>query len=410
LKTNRLLYTCLLLAIFTLGLKHVSLAAYDFGLVVNQNVGYGNNGTDDNKIDYQADILPRFSGLVGDNGDFFVSAGMTLGYENDFYYVPEILRTEFSLRFGNFGIRAGRISYSDPLSLIAIGLFDGVQFSHNSTAGSFNIGAMYTGLLYKKNANITMTAIDQEKYDSVLNYSDFYDTYFAPPRFLASLGWEHPSVGEFLRLKTSIIGQFDLADADEKYHSQYIILKAGIPVNSLLFELGGSLELSQALSADEDSSNIAFAGVFGVYWTLPSSFSSRLSFTGTIAGGKVDDSIGAFVPITTKYYGSIFEQKMSGLSVFDLNYSARLSGAVGTSLSMLYFVRNDLGTFRGYPLSADNDGYFLGAELFARIIWSPVSDLQLNLGGGAFLPSMGNAGPDSNPWWRIELTAILAIL
>jgi len=401
-------YVFLLLAVFTLP---VSIAAFDFGLVVNQNFGYGNRGKSEEKFDYQADILPRFSFLIGDNGEFYLSAGMTLGYEDEFTYVPELLRTGFSMRFGNSVIKAGRIPYADPLSFIASGLFDGVQFSHNGGTGSFNIGAWYTGLLYKKNANITMTANDQARYYSAVDYGDFYNTYFAPPRMLAAVGWEHPSIGEFLRFKASVIGQFDLIDADVKYHSQYFILKAGIPVKSLLFELGGSLELAQTVLADESSFNIAFAGDFGVFWTLPSSFSSRLSFTGTIAGGRVDDVVGAFVPVTTKYYGSIFEQKMSGLSVLNLNYSARIAGALGTSVSMSYFVRNDLGTYKGYPLSGSgSDGYFLGAEFFARVIWSPVSDLQLNLGGGAFLPAMGDAAPDANPQWRIELTAILAVL
>jgi len=405
-RTIRFLFVCLFLtAVFV---PSASVFAYDFGLVLNQTAGYGNNEGEE-IFDYRADLFPYFSFLIGDNGEFYVSAGLTFGYKYDFIFVPELMRTEFSMRFGNSKIRTGRMSYADPLSLIASGLFDGVQYTYISTAGNFSVGAWYTGLLYKRNANITMTAGDLEKYAGIIDYGDFYKTYFAPARLLASLDWEHPSIGEFLRLKTSAILQFDLTEEALKYHSGYLTFKAGLPVKELLFELGGSLEFSQTVLADNNNFNIAFAGYFGVFWTLPSDFLSRLSLTGTIAGGKASDTIGAFVPVTTKYYGNIFKQKLSGLSVFDLNYSARFIDALGLSASMSYFVRNDLGTYNGYPLSADSNGYFLGAELFARLIWSPVSDLQFNLGGGAFFPSMGDAAPHEKPQWRIELTAVLAV-
>jgi len=387
----------------------VSLFAFDFGLITNQYAGYGYSGGDENYFQYQADILPRFSSLIGDSGEFIISAGMTLGVEDGFYYVPELLRTEISLRFGNGAIKAGRISYTDPLTFIASGLFDGVQFSHYSKAGIFSVGAWYTGLLFKKTANITMTAGDWAKYDSALDYGDFFNTYFAPPRLLASLDWEHPSVAELFSLKAAITGQIDLSDGNEKYHSQYLTLKAGIPVKSFLFELGGSLEAAQTAWEDETQFTMAFAWDLGIFWTLPASFNSRLSLTGRFAGGRVDDFMGAFVPVTTKVFGDVLQAKLSGLSVLGLNYTARVNRILGTSLTASCFIRNDLGTYDGYPVIAEeNDGYFLGTEFFARLVWSPVSDIQLNFGGGAFLPSLGDVS-DEKARWRIELTAVLAI-
>jgi len=399
----------------------ISLFAFDFGLITNQYIGYGNSGGDENYFKYQGDILPRISFLIGDSGELFLSAGMTLGYEEEFFYVPELLRTEFSMRFGSSRIKAGRFTYSDPLSFIANGLFDGLQFTHNSNAGNFSVGAWYTGLLYKKNANITMTGNDQAIYDSVLDYNDFFDTYFAPPRLLASLNWEHPSIAELLSLKIALAGQIDLTDKDEKYHSEYFILKAGIPVKSFLIELGGSLELSQSTlpaalpeEAEDNQLAMAFAWSLGLFWTLPTSFNSRLSLVGNFAGGRTDDFIRAFVPVTTETFGNLLEAKLSGLTAIDLNYTARINRFLGTSLTASYFIRNDLGTFKGYPIigaadGTEDDKYFLGAELYARLIWSPTSDLQLNLGGGAFIPSLGDAAPDEKARWRVELTAVLAL-
>jgi len=249
-----------------------------------------------------------------------------------------------------------------------------------------------------------MTQKDQALYDSVLNYGNFFNTYFAPPRLIVSFDWEHPSIGELVSLKVAVTGQIDLSAGGDKFHSQYLTVKAAIPVKSFLFELGGSVQASQS-----DKFAVAFAWNVGIFWTLPTSFSSRLSLTGSFAGGRSDDFIRAFVPVTTKFYGDILKAKLSGLTVLDLNYTARISRTFGTSLTASYFIRNDLGTYKNYPVSSSgSNGYFLGAELFARLIWSPFSDLQLNFGGGAFLPSLGDVSNEKTKW-RIELTAVVAL-
>jgi hypothetical protein len=71
-------------------------------------------------------------------------------------------------------------------------------------------------------------------------------------------------------------------------------------------------------------------------------------------------------------------------------------------------VRNDLITYENPGLK--EDGYFIGAEFFAQLVWSPFSDLQFNLGGGVFVPSMGDAWvKNEKPQWKIEINAVLAI-
>jgi len=400
---------CFCLFLFAILILPASLGAFDFGLITNQYAGYYNQDDGESVFEYRGDVLPSFSGLIGDSGDFLVSLGLTFGVKDEFYFVPELLRTEVNFRFDNSAIRAGRIYYSDPIGFIAGGLFDGVQFSHNSSAGIFGVGVWYTGLLYKETANITMTDNDAKIYSAKFDFGDFVNTYFAPDRLLASFDWEHPSIAELFSLKAAVTGQFDLSGADVTLHTQYLTLKASLPVKSLLFELGGSLELLQTVLADDNKFTMAFAGDFGVFWTLPLSFHSRLSLTGHIAGGRVDDFIGAFVPVSTKVYGSVFQPKLSALSIFTLNYTARLGQTIGASLSASCFIRNDLGTHVSYPVSANSEGYFLGTEFFARIVWSPVSDLQVNVGGGAFLPALGDAGPDEQALWRAEITVTLAI-
>jgi len=378
-----------------------ALIAYDIGLAVNFNNGLNGHEKDDTSFGSRIDLWPFFSTLIGDNGEVITSAGLTLGMNENFYIVPELLRTEFSMRINNSVIRIGRMFYSDPLSFAADGLFDGIQFLHNSKIGRFSIGAWYTGFLYKRNANITMTENDLASFHEPVNYNDFINTYFAPKRFIAAIEWEHLSVGEFMQLNTAIAGQYDLSG---EYHSQYLIVKAVIPSRSFIVEIGGSAGLSQGNQKD-----LGLAGMFGLYWTLPSSFLSRLSFTGKYASGGSDGFLGPYVPITTKYYANFLNYKFSGISIFTLDYSARFYHSFGCSVSASYFVRNDLGTVTGYPVNANSTEFFLGPEVYLRLIWSPFSDLQFNLGGGAFFPHLGNTGQEEKVRWHAELSVTISL-
>ncbi|MCL2185134.1 MAG: hypothetical protein FWB86_04665 [Treponema sp.] len=396
----------LLLVLFTIQTSF-SLWAYDFGLVTSVKTSFG-NVNEENNFHFKTDFWPRFSCLIGDNASFYAAAGIALDYEDTFRIIPELLRTEFTYNSGSWGIKAGRINYADPLSFIAAGLFDGVQYHTNTSIGRFNISAFYTGLLYKETANITMTPEDLNIYNTPLDFSDFSNTYFAPKRLIAAFDWSHPSIARKFRMNVSVIGQFDLSDSDYQYHSQYLVLKGGLPINKFFIEAGFAVQFSQAISDTDTVNNIAFAGDFNFTWLIPANINSSLSFSARVAGGRIDETVGNFVPITTVYFGNILSLKMSGLSILNLNYSARFMEKIAAFLSMSYFIRNDLGTVTGYPIS-DKKEYFLGAEIYAGFIYKPFSDLQFNLGGGAFLPSLGNASPNEKILWRLELKAVISI-
>ncbi|MDR1839983.1 MAG: hypothetical protein LBQ93_10425 [Treponema sp.] len=391
---------------------------FDFGVLLNQYAGFGNSTGDENDFEYNAGIAPHAMFYFGDTGSFFTSASITVVYKEEFYVVPELLRTEFSIYFGGLGIKAGRFSYSDPFTFIAEGLFDGVQFTHSSGAGRFGLGAWYTGLLYKRSANIIMTSEDMKKYNAPLDYSDFADTYFAPRRFFAAIDWEHLSLLNVLQLNAAIIGQMDLSKEKEKYHSQYFALKIGIPVSRFLIEFGGSLEASQLeeISSEKQSNNkeykhnLAFAGEFGIYWIPPPHNNSIFSLVARYASGDTNERLGAFVPFTAKLYGSIFQSKMTGITILTMDYSNRLTNLFGASINLSYFIRNDLSIPGNYYMAGEiSNGNFLGGEIFTRFVWSPFSDLQLSLGAGIFTPAVGNVWKDGKPQWRIDLTAVMAL-
>jgi hypothetical protein len=409
--------------ILILLLPLAQLEALDFGLVINQFAALDSQLGNESKImdnfEYRAGILPRVSFLLGDKTELFLSAGLTLGMEEKkAFYIPELLRNEIVFRLGNWGISAGRIHYADPLGIVALGLFDGFRVSYNSKVGAFGLGAWYTGFLFKKNANIIMTSKELSLYETSIDYGNFYNTYFAPRHLIASIDWEHPSVGEFLQLKAAITGQVDFSGSGDKYHSQYVTLKASMPIKSFSFGLGGSLALSEyqptteadAEQVDENKFSIAYALDMGIYWNLPTKINSRLSLTVHYTSGQTDGTISAFVPITNNTYGNIIGARLPGISIFALDYTVRLLNPLGLNLNASYFMRNDLGTYTAWPVNLeDNTGYFLGSEFFSRLVFSPISDLQFILGGGLFLPSLGNVSPKEKLKWRAELSAILAL-
>ena len=396
---KRLKVLCILLIL----IPCLPLFAADVGLLLDQTVGVnGSGGT--NNFDYTGAVIPWLSAFFTENSEFYLSAGFNADYTAETWtLVPELLRTEVSGRFSNGTYNLGRMQYSDPLGLIASGLFDGGRLSFHTTGGIISVGAWYTGLLYKNRANIAMTDSDLELVGTEVDLSNFVDTYFAPSRAIAALGWEHPSLGGRVKANLTALAQFDMTEDD--FHTQYLIGKITVPGSRLIFDLGGSLGLKH----EDGDVKTTLLGEIALSWLLPTSIDDRLMLLGRTATGSTE-FMSTFIPITTVSQGSILRTKISGISLFSLNYSARLSQAFALDLSSTYFMRNDFATFYSYPvLDVENENYFLGNEFFAWVLWSPVSDLRFNAGAGIFLPSMGDVAPDANSLWRLELNAILSL-
>jgi len=381
-------------------MRITDLRAADFGLILDLTPGAGDYGAGGD-FDFSGIIIPRFSVPIGDTGEIFISAGVKADYQNESWSViPELLRTEFSMRLNDLELKLGRTQYADPLGFIADGIFDGALVSLDTPEfGSFSLGALYTGLLSKNRIKITMTREEFESFYTETDYSNFADTYFAPRRLIVSLGWEHPGLWEIVMAKTALISQSDLGGG---LHSQYLAVNFTIPVRAFVFDLGGCLELIE----DGRETGLGMAGKIGVSWYPPGRIEDRLSFTGRFSSGTTEDGvISAFLPITTASQGDVLKAKLSGLSMLSLDYLARLHKSFSAGVSLSAFIRGDLATYSNFG----GEGYWLGDEFFGRLIWSPVSDVQINLGGGVFLPALGDVSPKSAPLWRVELNLILAL-
>ena len=86
--------------------------------------------------------------------------------------------------------------------------------------------------------------------------------------------------------------------------------------------------------------------------------------------------------------------------------------ALGLSAQCAYFVRTDTVSFRDdrEPGKLKADGYFLGGEVWAAAQWTPLPDLALSLGGGAFLPGLGDAFvPEAAIRWKAALALIASL-
>lgn len=406
------------LCLIPLFLAASGLWAVDFGLMLDQNANFSAFFEEKGAFAYSASLLPRLSGLIGETGDFYISARAEADYsDTKWSVIPELLRTQISFYpGGGLGFSAGRMHHSDPLGLIAEGLFDGVEISYESPAGTFSAGGWYTGFLYKKRAEIAMTPKEAEALNTGVDYKNFTDSYFAPARVIANLDWEHLGLAGPLQVRFALLAQFDLAD--DPLNSQYAALKLTLPVGAFAFNLGGCLELIQPSGKfDFSPESIASAAELGAAWTFPTALRQRLSFVGRYSSGAKDGGMAAFLPVTTEVQGNLLKPKLSGISMFQLDYLARLHYTLSLGLTSSYFMRTDLNTYAAYPVlltsdggvSADSEGYLLGNEFFARLLWSPVSDIQVNLGGGVFLPSLGNVAPDAAGYWRAELNVVISL-
>ncbi|MCL2070546.1 MAG: hypothetical protein FWH19_06140 [Treponema sp.] len=365
--------------------------AFDVGLVFEQEAEYSGAG-DDTSLLYKGILVPRISGLLGSNGEFIISAG--LNYQNDpWAVVPELLHTGLSFGFDGADFDIGRMLYSDPLGFIADGLFDGARLTFDTGAGVFGMGAWYTGLLCKRRANIEMTQKEYDYNNAAIEYSDFMGTYFAPSRVLAALDWEHANITKHFRLKAAILGQFDLTS--EELNSQYFIAKMTLPFSGFTLDLGGCFELIQRNSqTGSGEMDMAYAAEAGLSWIWQG---QGLSFLARHSSG-VSDSVTAFLPLTTVSQGNVISERLSGLTVFSLDYTARLHETLSFSLIPAYFIDN-----------FDSTLGLMGAEIYGKLDWRPVSDIFFTLGGGAFLPSLGDIAPNDQSYWKVEMNVIISL-
>ena len=392
----------LLLSAFTLSAVFApGVHAVDAGAFIQSEFeAYGQDDTDM----YGAVIFAPWVSVPLGESELYVSAGVHANFGDETIIAPDLFRLEFSSRIASMlTLRLGRINWLDPSGFVAKGRFDGLDVFFDSGRIRLGISGLYTGLLFKDAVEINVSPTDSADYDSAFDWGDFSNTYFAPRRAIASLYGEFPGfLADRSRLFAGIMGQFDLSDADEKFNTQYALLRHVLVYKVFDFDLAGAAELENT-EAEGLRPGIAVSAEIGVQ--LPTPIPDRFSLGFSWASGE-GPSTAPFFPITREAQSFVLEPRLSGMMILSANYMALFARTLSVELGGKYFLRNDSESFTAPYL--EDDSYPLGLELGGSLQWVPLSDISFTVRGGVFLPSTGSAWADDAPvLWRV--TAGLAI-
>ena len=377
-----------------------ALVAADFGAVISGQFRTEVAGETD--ISGKATLAPWLSVPAGE-ADFNLSFGVFAGYEERFSVIPDLFRLEFSFKpLAPLSIRAGRFSWQDPSRFVAKGNFDGLDLLLD--LGKVRLGAavLYTGFLYQGSTDINISPSDTAKSDVVFDWVDFANTYFAPRRLLTALYGDFPGF-PFQRgsLCLGFMAQFDLTDAAEAFHTQYIIMRYTFVYKSFDLFSSGAVEFENTLA---EGLKAAYAFTIETGWQTGFRLKDRLS-TGLRWSSGEGPYAAAFFPLFREAQGMVLKPSFSGIMTLWAQYKVRVMDTVSMDLTERYFFRTDSTSFADPDLN--DTGYALGLEFGGSMLWVPFSDLSFSLAGGFFFPQAGNA-MDGPVRWSLTLGTILS--
>ncbi len=373
----------------------VSVGASDFGMALSLAPKVSQEG-------FSLTVMsnPWFSALLGENGELYLSGIVKL--ETTFQSATLLLdlgRSQVKLRPSpGTSWEFGRMPFADESGFVASGLLDGARWTGSLGSLGASAGLFYTGLLNKKSAEIVLTAVDgADLLDA--------DRFFAPPRLLAVLSGGLRNPPAFLsRLSAQAVGQFDLRGGSDTLHSQYLTLTAGIPAGDAFgFEVSAAAALAEPSGSDPV---FHAAGALQASWDPPGALKDQ-AYLGFRAATGAD---GGFPNITSLEQGRVFTPGPSGLASARLGYKARPSAVLAADAQAVGFLRFAEGGPADAELDPGSDSPWLGAELYASLTWTPLSDLSVLAGTGIFLPASGGAFlPDTPARWLLSVAAVLSL-
>jgi hypothetical protein len=160
---------------------------------------------------------------------------------------------------------------------------------------------------------------------------------------------------------------------------------------------------------ENDNPAFCFAATAGLVWLPPGAANDRFSFDAVFSSGAWNDTVKAFLPVSTIAQGKVLRPKVSGLALAEASYMRRLHTALSAEVSAAYFFRTDTVSYTDSELDALSLSPLLGGEVCGGLTFAPVSDISFTLGGGVFIPQTGKAFiPDASLRWRVSLGTILS--
>ena len=377
----------------------------------SSQLGAERSYTRENKILGRTLTAPWLSMPLGTDGDLYFSGNLGINYQSSEnpVFIPELSRMEIQYRFSSqFSMRSGRFSWRDPSLFTAGGSFDGVEIVYDP--GFFTLGAafLYTGFLHRNSVDVSVSPGDSRDYSALLDWADFSGTYFSVPRFIGSLYGEFP-VFPFGRgvLNTGIMVQFDNSGAEEKFNTQYFLLRYTLFYRRWDFAFSGAVQLVNT-AARGFMAGFATAAECGI--ALPGALTDRLSFGLRWASGA-GPVTAAYFPVTREAQGLALRPALTGIMTVRVKYENRINPSLFAEIGGRYFLRTDASSFSDPDLGHQNlgaDSYLLGAEFDAGILWVPFSDLSFSFSAGAFFPQTGIAMRQADLRWFINVGTIFS--
>jgi len=384
------LLLCVIGAVFSL----------DFGLLMDHEIEATND-----LFFYSPSFTPWLSWDGGKNVSVYASGILFFEYNNYYkigdsgwgkpVFMFDLARTALNWNINeNTLLELGRVKYDDVLGFTAAGLFDGARLEMALPQGVISAGLFYTGLLYKETALILMTANDKSRYDAAWDNDASY--YFASSRLLAATRWDMPLFGDANTLSAEFLAQFDLNNSDDYLHSQYVEAAYEFyPTESIGLSAGVLLEIME----NKQGAAAAFGLYAGMGMEIPGALNDWLNVNIKFTSGSTDKTFPAFMPISSISQGEVFEEPLSGLMLVSGDYSFRINKAMYTEAFLRYYIR----TYNDNDNGPSSNGNFYGGEIWASFAWQPFDDVRLTVGGGVFLPGLGNVYPKgTDPMWKVS--------
>ena len=264
--------------VLTFFISVIPAVAFDYGAVANGQ--FITEKIEDTSAKGKVTLAPWFSlpfdmPVLG-TSDFHVSLGLSTILGGKLQFIPELFRLELAVQpLPALAVRAGRIPWQDPSRLVVKGAFDGIDAQYTFRKFSIGASALYTGFLYKETANINVSPGDAKDYTADLSFSEFGATYFAPRRLVASLYGEVPGfLLERGHLYAGLLAQFDLSGAEERYHTQYLLLRYTFVYKAFSLGVAGTAGLANTTA---DGMQVSFAASVDAGLLLPTSWDDRFS-------------------------------------------------------------------------------------------------------------------------------------
>ena len=366
------------------------LFAMDFGIIFDSETSDYNEEHNYWEIEYRSTFSPWIS-FTGEKTDFFLSLGLSSYLYGLQQTVPELHRMELSAKLSDsIFLKAGRFTWQDVSGMVAKGSYDGADIQFDLQNVCLGASVFYTGFLFKDTANINISPDDPKDYS--LFFDGNADTYFAPRRLLASVYGDFPGFpNKRGNLSAGLMAQFDFSDAEEKYHTQYLLLRYTMAYKTFDIFTSGAAGLEHT---QENGIKPSFAFSFEGGALFSGGLTGRLSLGFRWASGN-GDFTAAFFSVVNEAQGIVLKPNLSGIMAIYANYDVRFLRSLSAGLGVRYFLRTDFTTFT--DIYTENDSYALGTEITGSVLFVPFSDFSISLSFGIFVPQPGGAMQDSAP-------------